>query len=344
MIVRLPSVLLSLVTLLSVAFTAVAARADAGDATVDPFRVQICDINADAVTDHVIAAPGEAFLSNGVVQVYSGSSHALIATLTSGVGESLFGIAVSATADMDFDGRPDLAVAGVQMANGEPDQLIMHFYASSSWKELAFVKESFEEFANDTQVVIVGDADASGAVDLIDAVVIAQASAGAIGIEDINRDGSVDTTDVFEAVDRALAFDAAAYEAMGEQVAAQARASWWWCTKKGIWIGARIAAIIATVAGCEVNPPLCVVSLLCQACGLITDLMDFILQCFTDPIPEMLEAIDSVRWACDLCTIGSTIFNPGVLKEGIKRIWRQFAGMASATMAEEFSPCGVVPQ
>lgn len=221
-----------------------------------------------------------------------------------------FGYLALPTGDVDGDGLGDIGIMSVQ-GNDFPDIMVrLSYYSSRSGLRLAYI-DSNERGTLHLQ----GDVNHDGIVDAHDLLIASGVVDGSIRPDEQTlRDCDVDNDGMATKADLLGIHERHGVRAENSSLRRQLVEPWsgsgpdprisWSCFWDIVFLTGRIVAFLATLGVCELNPPLCTISLICQGCGILTNLLSILNNCFGVGIPQnIMDVVGVIQNICDLCSI-----------------------------------------
>jgi hypothetical protein len=182
------------------------------DPAFKTFSAWIGDVNGDG---HPDLAKSDAFnLDDGFVEIRSGFNNSLIRTFTSPESHLAFGIAILQSPDMDGDNVSDIAIGSLVSDDAESFVGVIHVYSTSSGKEICHIKSLDTATISLGDVKVLGDVNEDKQVNESDLFLwIAASQSPQTGNDpltyDLNKDGTIDGSDMIELLER-LGFSSSA--------------------------------------------------------------------------------------------------------------------------------------
>jgi len=166
----------------------------------EPAVFDVGDLNGDGFADVVIVEPPTYGSEAGPAVAVSGANGSTLLVLVAPPGTQYFGMGVGRVEDLDGDGIADLAVASLRFdPAGEPIGLL-HIYSAVDGTPIAVVSKADDSPFTAADVSLVGDLDASQAVDFADVSLLLDHLYGEGPsvdevIADVDVNGAVDLAD-----------------------------------------------------------------------------------------------------------------------------------------------------
>lgn len=164
------------------------------------------DVNADGLADVIVTAPGFGAGAPGQVQALRGTDGQVLWSRQYGAISAKFGLGLGVIPDQDSDGVTDILVA---MLSDDPSGETAVLLSGKTGAVLATaagpVANLLETTRSGAFKFKTKDLDGSGAVEVADAVLVAQATGTNQPDADVDFSGGVDAEDTSKVLDEALA-------------------------------------------------------------------------------------------------------------------------------------------
>ncbi len=125
----------------------------------------IDDLDGDLISDYCVGASDG--LGLGRVDVFSGATGALLATLTGDGSPRNFGVSCADVGDVNLDGIHDIAVGDSGAGNNGTNSGSVYLFSGADWSQLYRIDGEFKDYQLGNAVDGLGDIDGDGCSDFI---------------------------------------------------------------------------------------------------------------------------------------------------------------------------------